>query len=282
MLLLPMVGFAQRDWATIEIEVTELAPGIHRLFVGNSVSVLVSQGEDGLFVVDAAYEQSTDRLMEEIRKLSSDSIEYLVNTHIHSDHTGGNKVLGRNATIIAHSSVRDYLSTEQKRGETVIPAFPDYALPDTFVEDQMEIDFNGEKIKLTHYPGGHTRGDVVLYFPTANVLMMADLLFAGYFPYVDTTNGGHPFRFLDNVAKIIEEHPEDAIVVGGHGPVFTMDELRNWHNNLAETVAVLRQAKTNGMSAEEAKEKRVLKDWEQMGSFFITEDRWIDTVYPFL
>jgi cyclase len=282
LLLLPILSMAQRDWANLEIGVTELAPGLHRLFVGNSVAVLVSHGDDGIFMVDAAYEQSTDRLMEEIRKLSDQPIRYLVNTHIHSDHTGGNKVFGKDATIIAHASVKEYLLKEQKRGETVMPAFPEYALPDKLVEREMELEFNNEKIKIIHFPGGHTLGDLVVYFPAAKVVMMADLLFAGFFPYVDIGNGGNPFKYLENVTKIIESYPQDATIVGGHGPVFSMSELRQWHNTLSETITAMRSAKAEGMTEEQMKEKRILKEWEQMGSFFITENRWIETIYPFL
>jgi cyclase len=282
MLFLPLMSMAQRDWANLEIEVTELAPGVHRLFVGNSVAVLVFHGKDGTFVVDAAYEQSTDRLMEEIRKLSDKPIRYLVNTHIHGDHTGGNKVLGKDATIIAHSSVKEYLSKEQKRGETVIPAFPEYALPDKLVNGELEMDFNNEKIRITHFPGGHTEGDLVVYFPKAKVVMIADLLFAGFFPYVDTGNGGHPFRYLENVNKIIESYPQDATIVGGHGPVFTMNELREWHNTLSATITAMRSAKAKGMTEEQMKENRILHEWSAMGAFFITENRWIETIYPFL
>jgi len=282
LMMLPAVLFAQRDWANLPIEVTELAPGLHRLFVGNSVAVVVFEGSDGVLVIDAAYEQSTDRLMEEIQKLSQAPIQYLINTHLHGDHTGGNKVLGKNATIIAHSSVREFLSKEQRRGENVIPAFPEYALPDKLVEGSMELRYNGETIQINHLGGGHTTGDLVIFFPGANVLVIGDLLFAGFFPFVDTSNGGHPMKFLENLSVIMKQYPASATVVGGHGPVFTMDQLAHWQQTLSETMEVVRKAKASGMSADQMKENRILKDYEAMGSFFITEDRWIDTLYPFL
>lgn len=281
LLLLPILSAAGQNTETT-IETTELAPGIHRLFVNNAVAVVVFHGEDGVLVIDAAYERSAEKLMEEIRSISDAPIQYLINTHLHGDHTGGNKLIGKEADIIAHESVKEYLSTEQKRGETTLPPFPEYAQPNILVDGNMDLEFNGEKIQITHLEGGHTAGDLIVFFPVANVLVMGDLLFANYFPYVDVSNGGDPFRFLENVDRIIEHFPADATIVGGHGPVYTLDELRQWRENLSATITVMRKAKNDGMNLEEMKEKSILKEWESMGSFFITEDRWIDTLYPFL
>ena len=281
-MLMPLLVLAQRDWSQIEITVTELSPGLHRLFVANAVAVVVSHGDDGVLVIDAAYEQSTDRLMEEIRKISDKPIKYLINTHHHADHTGGNKVIGKDADIIAHPNVNEFLSKEQQRGETVIPAFPEYALPNILVDDNMDMVFNGEKIQITHLEGGHTFGDLIVYFPQANVLVMGDLLFAGYFPFVDVNNGGNPRTYLENVQRVLDHFPGDVTLVGGHGPVYNLTELQKWHDELVKTFAVVAEAKSRGMSQEQMKSQRILQEWENMGSFFITEDRWIETLYPFL
>ena len=280
LLLIPTLLSAQRDFS--DIEVTELAPGLHRLFIANSVAVVVFHGDEGTLVIDAAYEQSADLLMNTIATLSDQPVNYLINTHLHGDHTGGNKVIGKDASIIAHPSVKEYLSKDQQRGENVIPAFPDYALPDILVEKEMELELNGERIQITHMPEGHTGGDLTVYFPDSKVLVMGDLLFAKYFPYVDIGNGGNPLRFIENVESIIKKYPEDITFVGGHGPVFTHADLKGWYNDLIQTIEVLREGKNQGLSAEEMKSQSTLKDWAGMGSFFITEDRWIDTLYPYL
>jgi cyclase len=122
----------------------------------------------------------------------------------------------------------------------------------------------------------------VVYFPTSKVLVVGDLLFADYFPFVDISSGGHPLRFLDHVAQTMQKYPEDVIVVGGHGPVYNMTQLRQWHNTLTETVALIRKARAEGQTAEQMKQNRLLAKYASMGSFFITEDRWIDTVYPYV
>jgi glyoxylase-like metal-dependent hydrolase (beta-lactamase superfamily II) len=281
-IFLPTLLMAQRDWANLEIEVTEEAPGIHRLFLGGSVSVTAFSGDEGLLVIDAAWEQSTDRLMEELSKISSAPVTYLVNTHLHGDHTGGNPIVGKDAEIIAHPSVRDYLSTEQKSGETVIPPMPEHAWPTRLVEDKLEIEFNGQKIVIQHIGGGHTKGDLIVYFPESKVLVVGDLLFAGFFPFVDTSNGGNPHKYLENVMKLMNDFPGVEKVIGGHGPVFTMRQMKDWHYQLSLTMEKVQSAKAQGLTVDQIKEQKLLADWDQMGSFFITADRWIDTVYPFL
>jgi glyoxylase-like metal-dependent hydrolase (beta-lactamase superfamily II) len=280
-LLFPLFSIAQTE-TPVEIGVTELAPGIHRLMVRNAVSVVVAHGQDGTLVIDAGYQQTTDRLMEEIQKLSDTPIRYLINTHLHGDHTGGNQVIGKNVPVIAHKSVREYLSKEQRRGENVTPAFPEFARPEILVENDLNLVMNGETISITHLPGGHTEGDLLVYFPDSKVLVVGDLLFAGFFPYVDTSNGGNPFKYLENVSYIIDNYPSDVVINGGHGPVFNMDELKQWHTTLSETFMLVKEAKASGMSLESMKEHRILQRYEAMGGFFITEDRWLETLYPFL
>lgn len=282
LLLFPFLSIAQTESSQVEIGVTELAPGIHRLMVRNAVSVVVAHGEEGTLVIDAGYQQTTDRLMEEIQKLTDAPIKYLINTHLHGDHTGGNQVIGKDVPVIAHGSVRDFLSQEQRRGDNVTPAFPEFARPEILVENTLKLVMNGETISITHLPGGHTEGDLLVYFPDSKVLVVGDLLFAGFFPFVDTSNGGNPYTYLENVSYIIDNFPSDVVINGGHGPVFNMEELKQWHTTLSETFMLVKEAKASGMSLEAMKENRILQKYEAMGGFFITEDRWLETLYSFL
>lgn len=276
----PLLLLAQRDLSQAKVSTTEEAEGIYRMFVADAVSVVLFSGPDGLLVIDAAYEQTTSQLMEAIREVSDAPIRYLVNTHIHGDHTGGNAVIGRDAEIVSHTSVKEYLGTERKQGERVIPAMPENALPNITFTDRMDLAFNGQEISMIHLPEGHTGGDIIIYFPESNLLVLGDLLFAGYFPYVDVGNGGNPLGFIKNVEWIINNYKDDVKLIGGHGPVFTMQQLSDWNSNLQQTIEVVRQAKANGMTLEQMKSERILQKWEEFGSFFITEDRWLDTVYP--
>jgi cyclase len=273
---------AQRDWSAMKVETMELAPDIYRLFVGNSVAVVAFSGPDGLLVVDAAYEQTSPQLLESLGLISDKPIRFLVNTHLHADHTGGNLALGKDAMIIAHHSVKDWLASDRRRGDDAPGPFPVNAQPALTFEGDMHLYFNEADVYLHHMPAGHTRGDIILYFDQAKVLVVGDLLFAGYFPFVDVSQGGNPMGLINNLHWILQTYPEDLTVVGGHGPAMSMQQLRDYLTQLEASVAAIATAKASGQGIDELKANRILAEWESFGTFFITEDRWIDIVYPFV
>lgn len=273
---------AQRDWAGMKVETTEVAPDVYRLFVGNSVAVVAFSGPEGLLVVDAAYEQTSPQLLEALHSISDKPIRYLVNTHLHADHTGGNLALGKDALIIAHHSVKDWLASDRRRGDDVPGPFPVSAQPALTFEGDMHLFFNDTDIYLRHLPEGHTRGDIILYFDQAKVLVVGDLLFAGYFPFVDVSQGGNPMGLINNLNWILQTYPEDLTVVGGHGPAMSMLQLREYLVRLEASVAAIARAKASGQDIDAMKANPILAEWESFGTFFITEDRWIDIVYPFV
>jgi len=279
-LLLPLIGFSQRDYSKMEIAHTELAPGLYRLFVGNAVAVVAYDGPDGLMLIDAAYEQTTPQLRDTLNRLFNKPVRYLVNTHLHGDHTGGNPEFGKEAEIISHHSVKTWLVSDRKQGDRAPGPMPKEGIPDITFEGTLHLDFNGQNIEMRHLAGGHTAGDVIIFFPKSNVLVLGDLLFADYFPFIDIGQGGNPFTFVNHLKWILETYPADVTLVGGHGPVYTMRQLAGWVRNLELTIEKISEAKENGQSIEQIKQDRILKDWESYGSFFITEDRWIDTIYP--
>jgi glyoxylase-like metal-dependent hydrolase (beta-lactamase superfamily II) len=277
--LLPLVVSAQRDWSQMRVSTTELAPGVYRLFVDPGVATVLFAGADGALLIDAAYMQTATQLEAAIRAITPDPLKYLINTHHHADHTGGNAAFGQQAVVIAHQFVRDFVGSDQVQGTRQIAALPRAAWPEITLTDRLNIEFNGQTLQLKHLPGGHTAGDVIVYFPDSNVLVLGDLLFADNFPFVDVTNGGNPQRFIDHLRWIAGNFPEEVTIVGGHGPVYTMAQLRAYIENLERTVAVVKNAKNSGLTLEQAKANRILKEWESWGRFFITEDRWIETLY---
>jgi cyclase len=277
-LLLPVVLPAQRDWSAMKVSTSEEGPGVYRLFVGDAVAVVVFQGPEGILVVDAAYQQTTSQLMNAIREIDQAPVKYLVNTHIHADHTGGNTVIGKGATIISHQSVKDYLSTERVQGENIIPPMADHGLPKITFTTELELDFNGQVVQMIHLPEGHTNGDIIVYFPESKVLAAGDLLFAGFFPFIDKSNGGTVDGFMRNLEWILLNFPEDTRIIGGHGPVFNMQQLNEYFTELEGSVQAIRNAMDSGMTPGQIKKKGILENWKHFGSFFITEDRWIDTI----
>ncbi len=277
---IPFISIAQRDYSKMEIFHSELAPGVHRLFVGNVVTVVAYDGPDGLILIDAAYEQTAPQMRDTINRMFGKPVKYLVNTHLHGDHTGGNIEFGKDAKVIAHQSVRYWLASDRKQGDKVPGPMPDFALPSIFVENTMNLEFNGQTLEMYHLPGGHTTGDIIVYFPVSKVLVLGDLLFADNFPFIDMNNGGNPFTFIKNLKWIVDTFGTANIIVGGHGPVYTVDQLRNYIDTLTQTIDIIADEKEKGKSAEQIKEAKILGRWESYGKFFITEDRWIDTIYP--
>ena len=233
-------------------------------------------------LIDAAYQQTTSQLLDTLQSITGQQVRYLVNTHLHANHTGGNIELGQGATIIAHHSVKAWLSSDRRQGDRIPGPMPPHAIPNFTFEGTLNMELNGEVVRMYHLPEGHTEGDVIVYFSGSNVLVLGDLLFADNFPFVDISQGGNPTGYLNNVRWILDNFPQDAIVVGGHGPVYSMNQLRTWLADLEETVEIISAVKSSGMSVEQMKENRILAPWESFGKFFTTVDRWIDTVYPYV
>ncbi|NCC73166.1 MAG: MBL fold metallo-hydrolase [Sphingobacteriia bacterium] len=277
----PLMVYSQRDYSAMQVSHNEVAPGLYRLFVGNSVAVVAFNGPDGLLLIDAAYEQTIRQLRDTLNSLFKKPVRYLVNTHLHGDHTGGNVEFGKEADIISHHSVKAWLKSDRKLGDNNVGALFRNAVPNLTFEGTFYLDFNGQNIQMRHLGGGHTEGDIIIYFPESNVLVVGDLLFAGFFPFIDVSQGGNPLVFIENLQWITKSYPEDAVVIGGHGPVFAMDQVKEYLFNLQQTIKVISDARKKGMTADEMKQNHILKKWESYGTFFITEDRWIDIVFPF-
>ena len=164
-------------------KVSEIAPGFH-LLQGKGGNILVSEGDDGLLVVDADYLEMSEALIKTLDSFKKE-VKYLVNTHWHGDHTLGNKELGKFVDILAHENVYKRLSTRQevKLFNKVSEPYPDYALPDITYENEISVHINGDTAQILHLPGGHTDGDSIVLFEAANIIHMRDAFRIPYSPY---------------------------------------------------------------------------------------------------
>ncbi|MFC1733321.1 MBL fold metallo-hydrolase [candidate division KSB1 bacterium] len=196
----------------------------------------------------------------------------MLNTHYHSDHTGGNEILGKSAPIIAHANNRKRLVEE--------PDFPEGGLQDITFDDKISIHFNEEEIKAVHFPHGHTDGDLVIFFTGSNVVHMGDDFAAGGFPYVDLEAGGSVEGLKNNIANVIEQLPPDVKIIPGHGPVSSLEDLKTYHRMLVETIDVVTNRIRAGiMDLEQIKAAGLPDRYNDWGSGFITTERWIETIY---
>jgi len=277
LLFIPGILFSQSE-QTPPTVVTELSPGIYRIFYASRVSLVACTGDEGLMLVDDAYERSAGEIRSKLDSIGAGPLRYIVNTHWHGDHTGGNISFGEGVDIIAHEQVKEMLSHDQQSLGKEKPALPEYAQPNITFSDRMTIRFNGEDIQLIHLPGGHTGGDILVWFSKAKVLVMGDLIFADSFPYVDVEHGGNPVRYVENLRWVTENFPDDITIVPGHGRIYSMEDLRSWKSDLQKTIEIIREAYDSGLSPDQMKEQKVLSPYEDLGKWWITEDNWIDVV----
>ncbi len=271
MLLLPALGHAESAadrFAKVKVTSQHVAGKVHML-KGAGGNIAVSVGEDGTLIVDDQYAPLAERIQGAINKLGGERPKYVLNTHYHGDHTGGNAAFGTAATIIAHDNVRIRLLGES--------GLASVALPVVTFDEQISVHFNGEAIELTHLPTGHTDGDMIVWFRDSNVVHMGDLLFNGSFPYVDVDSGGSVSGVVDNLKRVIAMLPADVKVIPGHGALGGLGLIRTAHRLISESsVLIMREIEAGASDARIIAE--LDKAYPEAGKGFISAERWLSIV----
>jgi cyclase len=273
----------QRDFSQVQIKSTKVAGNVYML-EGSGGNIGVSVGADGILIVDDQFAPLADKIRAALKGLGQGKLRFILNTHWHGDHTGGNVVFGPEAPIIAHDNVRKRLATEQKSEvfKTTTPPSPKEALPVITFNESLSVHFNGEEIRVIHYPRGHTDGDSVIFFTSSNVVHLGDDFFAGRFPFVDLESGGSIEGLIKNIGEIIGKIPADAKLIPGHGPLSTVDDLKSYHRMLQQTTEIVRQKMTAGKTLEQIKSEGLPDEWKPWGTGFIKTDLWVETIYKSL
>jgi cyclase len=271
---------AQTDWSKVEIKATKVAGNVHML-EGWGGNIGVSVGGDGILIVDDQFAPLADKIKAALRKLGEGKLRFVLNTHWHGDHTGGNVVFGPEAPVIAHDNVRKRMASEQKsefwKGTT--PASPKEALPIITFDQSLSVYFNSEEIRVIHFPHGHTDGDAVIFFTNSNVVHMGDHFFAGAFPFVDLESGGSVEGYARNVGEVIKKLPAGVKIIPGHGPLSTPDDLKSFHRMLLETTDIVRKKMAAGKTLAQIKTEGLPEEWKSWGTGFIKTDVWIETIH---
>ena len=275
---------AQTDWSKVQMKATKVSGNVYML-EGAGGNIGVSVGDDGILIVDDQYAPIADKIKASLKEIGADKkLRFILNTHWHGDHTGGNVVFGPEAPIIAHDNVRKRMATEQKSEifKRTTPAAPKEALPVVTFNQNLTVHFNGEEIRAIHYPHGHTDGDSVIFFTTSNVVHLGDDFFAGRFPFVDVDSGGNVEGLTKNIGEIIEKIPAGAKLIPGHGPLSTIDDLKTYHNMLIKTSDIVRQKIAAGKTLEQIKTESLPDEWKSWGTGFIKTDMWLELIYKSL
>ena len=261
-----------------EIRVERIAPGVAVLF-GRGGNIGVSYGSDGNILIDDQYAPATERVIAAVRTLDADPIRFVINTHWHGDHTGGNENLGRGGTIIfAHDNVRLRMTMEQLvRGERVPPS-PAGALPVITFSEDMTFHLNGDDIRVMHVDHAHTDGDSLIHWTRANVLHMGDTFFNGLLPFIDLDSGGSIDGAIAAAESGLRLANDGTRIIPGHGPLARRADLVAY-------VAMLRDVRTRVATAirqrrtlPQIQALRIADGYGRPGAF-ISPESFIETVY---
>ncbi len=261
-------AFAQQDFSKVQIKATRVAGNVYML-EGSGGNIGVSVGADGILIIDDQFAPLADKIRAALKELNPGKLKFILNTHWHGDHTGGNASFGPEAPIVAHTNVRKRLAAGS----------PKEALPVVTFDESLSIHFNGEEIRVMHYPRGHTDGDSIIFFTTSNVYHMGDDFFAGRFPFVDLASGGDVEGLTKNIADVIAKLPAGVKIIPGHGPISTIDDLKLYHQMLLETTAHIRKQMAAGKDAKQIQTEGLPDKWKEWGTGFVNANRWIDTVF---
>ena len=275
-------ALAQQDFSKVEIKTEKLAEGVFML-TGSGGNIGVSAGADGVFMIDSQYAPLSEKIKAAVAMVSDKPVRFVLNTHWHGDHVGGNENLGKTgAVIVAQDNVRKRMSTEQfiKAFDSKVPPSPAAALPLVTFVDSISFHVNGDDVDAFHVPPAHTDGDAIVYFRKANVLHMGDTFFNGMYPFVDLSTGGSIAGMIGACDRGLTMGDPSTKVIPGHGPSGNKADLKAFRNMLAssrDAVAPLVKAGKTLDEVKAAKPTAALD--EKWGKGFLKPDVWVSIVY---
>ncbi len=283
--LFASLSLAQGDLSKVQIKAEKVAGGIHVL-TGQGGNIGVLSGADGVIMIDDQYAPLSERIREAVRQISDQDIRFLINTHWHGDHTGGNEAFGKSGSVIvAHDNVRKRMSTEQfiKLFNSKVPASPAAALPVVTFSDRASFHLNGENIRLIHVAHAHTDGDTLIHFENANVIHMGDTFFNGLYPFIDRGSGGSVQGMIAAAEFVLDMIDEKTRIIPGHGAVTDREGLQAYLAMLKHLRDGVAQGIEQGQSLEQILAARPGARYdEKLGGAFINPEQIIGFVYDSL
>jgi len=277
-------NLAEEHGETPSFNRTEVKGAIEMLS-GKGGNIGVLKGEDGLLLIDDDYAEMTPALEAALKELGgAESVTYLINTHWHGDHTGGNEFLGSHAFIVAHDNVRKRLLEEQevKLFNMKTKPYPEKALPEITYSQVITLHFGGEEVEIVHYPSGHTDGDSVVFFNNSNVVHMGDHFFNGIFPFVDVDNGGDVENMARNVNAVLARIDEDTKVIPGHGALGDKKDLQAFHDMLVGTTTEVKAMMAEGLDLAAIQAHGLSDQWQPWTKGFLSTEMWIGIIHASL
>jgi len=254
---------------------TEVEPGIYMLegvggFTGGNLGLLV--GEDGVVLIDDGLSNLSAATVASIEEVTGETVNFLINTHAHGDHTGANAVFHqKGATVIGHDNLRQTLAADKE--------FPAAGLPELTFNDAVTFHLNGQTAYVFHIPAAHTSGDSAIHFTDANVMHTGDLLFNRIFPFIDLDTGGSVEGYIAGQQKILSMINDDTKIIAGHGSLASKADLKAANDMLVDAQARVKALVDAGKSLDEVKAADPLAAYASWSWDFITTERMIETLY---
>jgi cyclase len=261
--------------AEITFKSTEVAGGLYMLegqggFAGGNVALLT--GPDGVILIDDALESMSDKLVKAVEQHIEQPVDFLINTHVHGDHIGGNAAINAGgATIITHDNIRERMLGENATSD---------ALPEITFSDSVTFHLNGHTAYVFHVPRAHTDGDAVIHFPGINAIAAGDILFNGLFPFIDLDTGGSVAGYIAAQEKLLSMADSETKIISGHGPQASKSDLQAAHDMLVDALARVKRLVDAGMSEEEILAENPLASYHDDWNWgFITTERMTSSLY---
>ncbi len=297
-MLVTGVSVKAQDFDAVEIHVLPVRDNIFML-VGAGGNITVQTGNEGVLIIDTQYEQLSDKVLAAIRTLSDKPLRYIINTHHHGDHVGGNVPLraagftpvggnvggdigdaGEGARILAHENVLLHLSADDNVSPDAWPTM-------TYFTEKRDIYFNGEGVRVLHQPNAHTDGDSIIFFRKSDVITTGDAYITSFYPYIDMPSGGTINGFIDAANVIIDliipEYGQDGgtLVIPGHGRLSDVGDVINWREMLTIVRDRVLDMKQRGLSLEEVLAEKPTRDYDPRwaGQGIFSTENFVTAVY---
>ncbi len=270
-------------FAKVEIKTEQLGDGIAVLF-GAGGNIGVSYGPDGTVLIDDQFAPLTPKIQAAVAALGAEPVKYLINTHWHYDHSGGNENFGKaGALIMAHDNVRERMEGKQTSGNGNDPASPKEALPVVTYHDGVKLHLNGDEVHVKHMAHAHTDGDSIVFWKNANVLHMGDLYFNQVtLPFIDINSGGNARGVLAAAEKALTMVNDETKIIPGHGPMATKADLTDYRDMMKSVIGSVEKARGEGKTLEQIQAMKPAAQWDTNKDAFIKGDAFVEAVFKSL
>ena len=282
-LALGIAASQDQDFSKVEMKVTKVAGSVYML-QGAGGNIGASVGDDGIVIVDDQFAPLAEKIQAALKGITDKPVRFVINTHYHGDHTGGNAYFQKQAPIIAQDNVRKRMEGDGPAGNGGSihmdrKGVDKDALPIITFDHDVTVHLNGEDIRALYFPAGHTDGDSIIFFPKSNVVHMGDDFVTYGFPFIDVDSGGSINGMIDGVEKVIAQVPPDVKIIPGHGALSNLDDVRAYLTMLKGTRDAVEKALKQHKTLDQMKQAKLLDPWKKYSGDFINQDTFLETLY---